>query len=105
VGYSTALGLIINAVVPLLAAYGRQRNQPAFVHQALALLEQLPPEHNHLTKPFTDAGIPNQDAAQSQGLLGLQKQFCQPGRCLQCQIGAHILKKEAPVLTLTGVSI
>jgi hypothetical protein len=105
VSYTTALGLIVNAVVPLLAAYGRQRNQAAFVHQALTLLEELPAESNHLTKPFTQAGLPNQDAAQSQGLLGLQKLFCIPGRCLQCQIGAFILKKEAVQPLLASVSI
>ena len=93
VGHSMALGLVANAVAPILAAYGRQRNQPAYVHQALRLLEELPPEHNHLTRPFTDAGLSNQNAAQSQGLLGLHKLYCQPRRCLHCQIGGHLLAK------------
>lgn len=92
VGHSMALGLIANAVVPILAAYGRQRNQAVYVHQALKLLEELPPEHNHLTKPFEQAGLANRNAAQSQGLLGLHKQYCLPERCLQCQIGGALLK-------------
>lgn len=92
VGHTMALGLIANAVVPILAAYGRQRNQASYVHKALKLLEELPPEHNHLTKPFEEAGLGNRNAAQSQGLLGLHKQYCLPERCLQCQIGGALLK-------------
>ncbi len=95
VGHAQALSLVANAVAPLLAAYGRQRNQTAYVHQALSLLEQLPPEHNHLTKPFTDAGLSNQNAAQSQGWLGVQKLYCQPQKCLQCQIGGALLRQAA----------
>jgi hypothetical protein len=94
VGRGFALSVIVNAVVPLLVAYGRQRQLPRYTHQALRLLEELPPEHNHLTKPFTSQGVSNQDASQSQGLIGLHKLYCMPGRCLQCQIGAHILKGE-----------
>jgi len=86
--------LVANAVVPLLIAYGRQRGQATYTQQALELLEALPPENNNLTRPFTQAGMPNQDAAQSQGLIGLNKQYCAAGRCMQCQLGVHFMSRE-----------
>eukprot|EP01031_Cornospumella_fuschlensis_P006786 gene6786-8441_t len=48
-GLNAAENIVINTVVPLLAAYAHHRGQPVYIDRAIELLEQLPAEKNHLT--------------------------------------------------------
>lgn len=91
-GRSSIHLLIINVVVPLRVAYARHVGQPELVEQAIALLEQLPAEHNHLTAPYEALHFEHRTAADSQGLLALHHGYCQPRRCLQCAVGSRILQ-------------
>lgn len=92
-GKSSLQLLIINAVVPLRAAYGRHLGNSELVEDAVSLLEQLPAEHNHLTDAYAAAGFEHRFAADSQGLLALHRGYCTPRRCVQCSIGSHILQR------------
>ncbi|QDA62222.1 DUF2851 family protein [Hymenobacter jejuensis] len=96
-GRSSAHLLITNVVVPLRVAYARYTGQSELVEQALALLEQLPAEHNHLTDVYDALGFEHRTAADSQGLLALQRGYCAPRRCLQCAIGSRILQRNVVV--------
>ncbi|KAA9340598.1 DUF2851 family protein [Adhaeribacter soli] len=93
-GKSSVHLLLINVVAPLLVAYAREMDQPALVEKALHLLEALPPEKNHILEAFQQMGFENKSAAQSQGLLSLGQNYCQPVHCLQCAIGNSILKRS-----------
>jgi hypothetical protein len=95
-GRSSVHLLIINVVVPLRVAYARYVGQPELVEEALALLEQLPAEHNHLTAPYEALAFDHRTAADSQGLLALHHGYCQPRRCLQCAVGSRILQHNLP---------
>jgi hypothetical protein len=57
------------------------------------ILEQLPAEKNKYTRLWTDIGIPVQNAADSQSLLQLYKQYCSEKKCLSCSIGIQLLKR------------
>lgn len=94
-GRSSVHLLITNVVVPVRVAYARSTGNPEQVEAAVTLLEQLPPEHNHLTAPYEAAGFRNQAAADSQALLALQRGYCAPRRCLACGIGARLLRQPA----------
>lgn len=91
-GYSSAATIVINTVVPLLAAYAQQRGQPAYIDRAISLLEQLPAEKNHLTEGWDTLGLGIRTAFDSQAAIELYNEFCSVKKCLSCQIGASLLK-------------
>ncbi|QMU30061.1 DUF2851 family protein [Adhaeribacter radiodurans] len=95
-GKSSIHLLLINAVAPLLVAYGKYKNEDNYVEKAIALLEQLPPEDNRITRLYTGLNFYHQNAADSQALLQLNQLYCAPRNCLQCSIGNFILKKNQP---------
>ncbi len=87
--------LIINAWVPLLFVYGQLRGQQEYREQALALLQQLPPESNSIIRQFQTLGVTPANAAQSQALIQLKTHYCGSRRCLDCHIGHHIIKRAS----------
>ena len=93
-GQNSASILIINTVVPLLAAYAHHRGQPAYLDRAIYLLEQLPPEKNRLIEGWDTLGLGIQTAFDSQAAIELYNEFCSVKKCLSCQIGASLLKQK-----------
>ncbi|MCC2545062.1 DUF2851 family protein [Hymenobacter sp. BT175] len=93
-GKSSLNLLIINVVVPLRLAYAAHSGRPDDVEAIVGLLESLPAEHNQFTDAYREAGFANRSAADSQGLVALQRGYCQPRRCLQCAIGSRILRQN-----------
>ncbi len=92
-GADSARRLLTNVAVPVLVAYARYHDRPGDVEEALALLDRLPAERNHLVSPYETLGFRNRTAADAQGLLGLYHGYCAPRACLRCAIGANILKR------------
>lgn len=92
-GPNSAGNIIINTVVPLLAAYAHHRGQPAYIDRAIALLEQLPAEKNRLTDSWDALGLGVRTAFDSQASIELYNEFCSVKKCLSCQIGAGIIKQ------------
>lgn len=84
--------LLINTVVPMMFAYGRQTKLPEYTERAVRLLENLPPEKNSIVTAFCRAGVPVQHAADSQALIQLKREYCEHKRCLDCRIGFQLLK-------------
>ena len=89
--------LITNVVVPLRVAYARHVGQPALVESSLALLNELPAEHNQYTNVYETLGFTHRTAADSQGLLALHKSYCSPRRCLHCAIGSRLVQQPRVV--------
>jgi hypothetical protein len=83
--------LITNVVVPLRVAYARHLGQMALIESTVALLSELPAEHNQYTDLYQELGFEHRTAADSQGLLALHQGYCQPRRCLHCAIGARLV--------------
>ena len=92
-GPNSAENIVINTVVPLLAAYAHHRGQPAYIDRAIRLLEQLPAEKNRLTVGWDTLGLGIQTAFDSQAAIELYNEFCFQKKCLNCQIGAALIKK------------
>ena len=93
VGKAAAHAVLINAVVPFLFLYGRLQGQPALEDRALGLLADLPSERNNVIRQWRQIGLASENAAESQGLLTLRKEYCEPRRCLECAIGHCLLKR------------
>jgi hypothetical protein len=93
-GQSSIDNLIINTVVPLLVAYGKQRDQQELVDRAEVILEQIAAEENSILRAFTKAGFDVKNAFDSQALIQLFNSYCSPRQCLNCAIGAALLKPD-----------
>jgi len=93
-GDDTLEGLIINAILPLRFAYAQYHNDTALQEKALDLLSALPPESNKITRSWQEMGFENNNAYDSQSLLGLQQLYCEKRRCLECSIGQRLIRNE-----------
>lgn len=87
--------LLINAVVPFLFFQGKRRRLEVLCDKAISWLEQCKPEDNRITRAWVNAGWIPEDAAESQGLLHLKKNYCDQKKCIQCHIGHHLLDDQA----------
>ena len=93
-GRNMVHNIIINTIVPMLYAYGKIMNEPEDMRKARSWLMALPPEHNAATRYFEDPHWQPGDAYASQGILELERMYCQQKRCLECDIGLRLLSGE-----------
>ena len=87
----------INLVTILQLAYSNYTNKDELRANALALFERIPPEHNSYMDHWHAVGqIVPANAFESQALLQLAKNYCNPRRCDQCPVGLQIqaLRKD-----------
>lgn len=92
IGNSTKEILIINAVAPVLFAYGKYKADEAFCDKAIALLEALKPEKNSILSGWQQLGVNAENAFQSQALLQVSNEYCNKFGCLSCAWGNKILR-------------
>ena len=83
--------ILINAIAPLLFAYGRYRMDESRSERAFCLLEQIKAETNHITRSWQAAGLKAENAADSQALIQLKQHYCDKKDCLRCRFGAYYL--------------
>lgn len=86
--------LVINIIAPFLFLYGKVRDDERYRERALALLEEVPAEKNHILDEWAKLGMLPQQSAQGQALLQLKNNYCDAKRCLDCAIGCHILRYD-----------
>ena len=84
--------LLINTVAPLLFAYGRYNMDENRCEHAFELLEKLEAEQNYITRSWKKAGITVDNAADSQALIELRKNYCDRKDCLRCRFGCEYLR-------------
>ena len=89
-GMARAHAVLVNAVLPVLALDAELRGDIALDEQVVATLDALPPDSDHVTRRFAEAGFEPSSALESHGLHGLARDFCDEGRCAQCFIGQHL---------------
>lgn len=91
-GHDAVHILLINAITPLVFCFGKLRGDTAYQDKALQWLEQLEPEHNRIIQQWSALGMTPASASDSQALLQLKQHYCDAKRCLECGIGAAILR-------------
>ncbi len=94
-GKQAAHLLIINVVVPLLAAYASKTGNRAFLEKGIRLLEQLPAERNRFIHEWRALQLPAKTAADSQALLEWHHYYCTRKRCLDCHIGNALIRSDS----------
>lgn len=85
--------IIINTVAPLLFTYGKERLDESLCERAFNLLEETRAEHNFITRSWTAAGLPVRNAADSQALIQLKREYCEKRDCIRCRFGTEYLRK------------
>lgn len=83
--------LVINAVVPVLYAYGIQHRDEALKEKAIGFLEGLPAEENYIMRQWRSCGLEVSSAADSQALIQLKREYCDRQGCLRCRFGQEFL--------------
>lgn len=84
--------IVINAVVPMLFAYGREMAKESYCDQAFDLIEICKAEKNAITKHWQQYGINADSAGRTQALIQQQREYCDKRQCLRCRFGYEYLK-------------
>ena len=84
--------LLINAVAPVLFAYGKYKGEETFCERAVQLLESCKPESNSIINGWKKLDVKPASAFESQYLLQLKNEYCDKFRCLECAVGHSILR-------------
>lgn len=92
IGKTFVHAIIINVIVPALFTYGKLQGKELYCEKALQLMEELPAEKNSIINEWNTIGIEAKNAADSQALLQLKKNYCDQKRCLECGIGYALMK-------------
>ena len=90
--------ILINTVAPILFAYGKKNNIEKYCTRALSILEALKPERNSLVTEFKKHGVSPLNAADTQALIQLRKEYCDQRKCLYCKVGYQILSGKVDVV-------
>jgi hypothetical protein len=85
--------IILNSVVPMLFAYGRYKAEEHLCERAFSFMESLRPESNHIVRSWESAGIRCESAADSQALIQLTRNYCEPHDCLRCRFGGEFIRR------------
>jgi len=93
-GNTTVEHLQINLIAPFLMAYAMHSEHEELRDKALEILEANPSENNFITTGWEKLGIESKNAFDSQALIQLKKEYCDQRKCLQCQIGNKIIRRE-----------
>lgn len=97
-GASTIGSIIINSVLPTIMAYGQWQEDLDLCERSIDMLEALPSEANRYMEQWISCGIPLRSALESQAMLQLYKEYCEPHRCLKCRIGCWLMKQRNMII-------
>jgi len=91
-GDASIIVLLINAIIPFMFFYGKERSMLTYCESGLAMLEELPGELNTEVFRWKQLGIESHNALETQALKQLSTAYCAQKQCLDCRIGARILR-------------
>ena len=86
--------LLINTIIPLKFNYLKSRGE-VNEETVLNLIQQIKPEKNTVISKFSDLKIKAKNAFESQALLQLKNNYCNPKKCLDCAIGNSLLRSSS----------
>lgn len=86
--------IMVNTVCPMLFTYGEWMKDRHQKDKAMSWLREIPAENNSIIRQYRSLGLEINETSASQAILELKKYYCDEKRCLDCAIGATILKKS-----------
>jgi hypothetical protein len=84
--------ILINTIIPLKFTYLNYIDKQD-LDVILSLINQIKPEKNTIITNFYKFGINAKNAQESQAILTLYNDYCNPKKCLSCRVGLEVLKK------------
>lgn len=81
----------MNTVAPIKYLYGLKNGKQEMIDDAIALLEKLKPEKNSIIANWAQLGFTAMNAAESQAMIQLKKEYCDNRNCLHCHVGYFVL--------------
>jgi len=97
VGMNASDIIMINTVIPVLFAYGKNKDLPVYKERALRFMEEIKPERNSIVTVFKNAGIEVKNAGDTQALIQLRREYCDKKKCLYCRIGFKIIENSKTI--------
>lgn len=94
IGAAAAKTIFINSLCLMLFAYGRRNDDVELVNLSFERLSGVGAERNSITDRFRSLGVEVRSAVESQALKHLRTIYCDNKRCLDCEIGLQIIKKN-----------
>ena len=85
--------IIINTIIPIQFAYAKNQGKE-IAEDLIALMQTVTSEKNAILDKFSIFGLSVKTAFEAQALLQLKSEYCNKSRCLECAIGAELLKQE-----------
>ena len=82
--------LLINTVIPYKYAYALFHNNNQKAEEAAKMMEQIPAENNTIIRQWRVLGQQVKSAADTQALLHLYQNYCQPHECINCEVGYQV---------------
>jgi hypothetical protein len=92
IGEESLDNILINSVIPTLAAYATETGEQKFFDRALDFLQKIKTENNTIVRAWADLGLKSASAFDSQGMIEQMNSYCKRHNCLNCSVGAAILK-------------
>lgn len=86
--------IIINTVVPFLYTFGVYQGNEKLCDRAFDFLEHLKPENNYIIRNWEKVGLIPENAADSQALIQLAREYCDKRKCFFCRFGYEFLKRK-----------
>ncbi len=90
---STKQLLTVNTAVPVLYAYALSHDDQPLRERLCSLLTALPAEDNRILRLWGECGLQASNAADSQALIQLKRNYCDRSDCLRCAFGHEYLKR------------
>lgn len=86
--------IMINTIIPYIFFYGKTKNKPEYMVNAIDYLRKLPAESNAVTRQWEKTGMELSNAFDTQALIQLFEEYCNFKRCLHCTIGHNLLRES-----------
>jgi hypothetical protein len=86
--------LLINTIIPYQYAYTKAHYQSNQEENIIKYLELIPAEDNTIIRQWRTMGQEVKSAADTQALLHLYQNYCQPHQCYNCQVGNKIFAQK-----------
>jgi hypothetical protein len=86
--------LLINTILPYQYAYAMTQHKTEIEEDITSLMEQISAEDNAVIRQWKILGQKVESAADTQALLHLFQNYCQPHQCYNCQVGYQIFAQR-----------
>lgn len=85
--------IVVNTIIPIKFAFAKSQGKE-ISEDLICLLNEVAAEKNTIIEKFTSFGIQSKNAFETQSLLQLKNEYCSKSKCLECAIGAELMKKS-----------